>query len=245
MHRVRKLGRRRAALLGDALHHRLGEQRVAPRALGERLGQLRGGARPAQQTLDQLAHLGRRQRFQEGGRRHAAQGAPARAPLEQLVAGERDLQHGRAEPLGEVLDQVERALVGPVNVLPREQQGALLGERLEHRAHGPEEALAGALPVLLLEQRLIRCRLRAEQARERCQAALDLRLALLPGEQRAEALGQLRANLRRRIPVEDAALGAQHLGQRPVHDARAECQAAPAQKSYRSLPLREPLLQLE
>ena len=91
LHGLGKLGRRGAALLGDALHHRLGEERVAPRAFGQRLGQLAFGARLAQQALDQPADLARGERFEEVRRRDAPQRAPARPALEQLIAREGDL----------------------------------------------------------------------------------------------------------------------------------------------------------
>ena len=185
--RARRAGRRagpgrcRAApavvvrLLGDPLDHRLGEQRVSPAALRER----RSAARRSRPPPRSSASISSRASSGASGSRNvdrggAAQRAPARAAIEQLVAGEADLQHRRPQPARQVVDQVERALVGPVDVLPGEHQRLLLGERLEHSAHRPEEALASALLVLLLGWRSSAAAVGAEQACDRREPALGL-----------------------------------------------------------------------
>ena len=113
----------------DAVDHLLGEQRVAAGALGDLRDEVRvavGGAAVAvgSSALDQLARLVRRQRLERDRRRVAAAAAPARAALEQLVARQADDQDRAANPAGQVLDQVEHSLVGPVDVLDREDQRA-------------------------------------------------------------------------------------------------------------------------
>ena len=58
--------------------------------------------------------------------------APARATLEQLGSRGRDeKQRDAARPLRQVVDEIQEALVPPVEVLEHEHRGALLRERLE------------------------------------------------------------------------------------------------------------------
>src|SRR5204862_7592845 len=59
-----------------------------------------------------------------------------------------------------------------------------------------------------------------------------------------QASAQLGVDLGAGIAVEDLALGAQHLGQRPVDDARAERQAAPAQHPRCAVVARQAALEL-
>ena len=144
LHGVGQLGGVAAALLGDAAGHLLGEERIAAGALGH------GGDHVlalGQQGAEQLAgvRLGERVEQQLGGR--AASAAPAGPPVEQLVAGEADQHQRRAHPLGEVLDGVEHAVVGPVDVLEHEHQRPAPGDRLDPRAQRREEGLAQALRV--------------------------------------------------------------------------------------------------
>ena len=146
--------------------------------------------------------------------------APRRAPagpaLEQLVAGQADLQHRRSQPAREVVDQVERALVGPVDVLPREHQRPLLRERLERPRTAPKK-----LSRALCGSSLVGERLAGGVARRRA-GARAARSAARPGRPRRRSPQQAAAGARsasRRtvaaiVAFADAQLAAEHLGQR-------------------------------
>ena len=127
----------------------------------------------------------------------------------------------------QVLDQVEHAVVGPVDVLEHEHQRVAPRHRLDHRAHRREEDLAHALRVLALGLRDVERRLDAEQPPDHGGAALG-RLGHLAGDlhQRVDRGEQLVPRLLGAVAVEDPGLGADHLGQRPVDDSRAVRQAA-------------------
>ena len=72
-------------------------------------------------------------------------GAPVGPPLEQLRPGEReDQDRDAAAPLEQVVDEVEQARVGPVQVLEDEDDGARRGDPLEERPPRREELLAPA-----------------------------------------------------------------------------------------------------
>ena len=70
---------------------------------------------------------------------HVERAPPARqrrAQLAQLGPRERDQQQRRvADPLGEVLDEVEERRLGPVDVVEHEHERPLARQRLEHPAH--------------------------------------------------------------------------------------------------------------
>jgi hypothetical protein len=64
---------------------------------------------------------------------------PLGPALEQLGPGGGDEQHRRVRgPLDEMVDEVEQAVVGPVDILEEEDQRALLCQRLEQRPPGGE-----------------------------------------------------------------------------------------------------------
>ena len=71
-------------------------------------------------TSDSVSRRAQRVEHQLG--RRDAPAAPARAPVEQLVARQADDHQRRAHPLREVLDRVEHAVVGPVDVLEGEHE---------------------------------------------------------------------------------------------------------------------------
>ena len=132
-----QLGRAARLLLGEAPDHLLGEQRVALGARGDgRDHAPRLPSTVSSSSDDQLARLLLAERVEEERGRVAADAAPAGPALEQLVAREADLQHRRAHPLHEVLDQVEHALVGPVDVLPDRARADARG-RAPRRTRGP------------------------------------------------------------------------------------------------------------
>ena len=137
-------------LLQQTIDHLLGEQGVASGALGD-LGDDVGRAvvGPRHQRGDQLSRLVLGQWLERDRRGVPPAAAPAGAPLEQLIAGQADEQQRRPDPAGEVVDQVEHSLVGPVDVVDREDEGAPAGDRLDRGAGGGEECLAHALGVRL------------------------------------------------------------------------------------------------
>ena len=101
-----------------------------------------------EQGGDQLARLVLGQRLERDRGRVAPPAAPARAAVEQLVASQADDQGGAAHPARQVLDQVEHALVGPVDVLERDHHRVLPAHRLDQGAHRGEQAVAGLLRVV-------------------------------------------------------------------------------------------------
>ena len=135
-----QLGDPVALLLREAAHHLLGEQRVAAGALGHLRHQLAaaGPSRPSRAaTSSRESSAAERVEEQLGG--VAPPAAPARAALEQLVAGQADQQQRRAHPLRQVLDRVEHAVVGPVDVLEGQHQRLALRRRLDHRCAATEK----------------------------------------------------------------------------------------------------------
>jgi hypothetical protein len=226
-HRLDRLGQLagvRAAALGDAPGHLLGEQGVAPGALHHRLGDgLAGG----QQRRDEELGLGGGERLQHQLGRGTTPTAPARPAVEQLVAGQADQHQRCAHPLGEVLDRVEHAVVGPVDVLERQHQRPPAGQCLDARAQRREERLAQALRVLACRHQ-VGGHLEADQAGDQRGLALGLlgHRRSLGAEQVERVVAQLRPRLLGGVGVDDAAFLAQHLAERPEHDAAPVGQAA-------------------
>ena len=164
LHRRRQLGRAGALRLGQAAHHLLDEQRVALGARGDGGEHLLADALDAHQRGDQLARLALAERLEEDRRGVAAHSPPTGPALEQLFAREADLQHRRARPLQQMLDQIEHPLIGPVDVLPHEHQRPVARQPFDARTHRGEEDFPRVLGVLLLGERLIVGGLDAEQA---------------------------------------------------------------------------------
>ena len=141
-HGVDRLGQRLGlarALLEDPVDHLLGEQRVAARTAGDLDRELLRNAALAQQRADQRAGvlLGERVEGERG--RVQAPAAPPGAAVEELVARQAHEQGRPAGPPGQVLDQVEHALVGPVDVLDGEDQRLAPARRLDQRSHAGEQ----------------------------------------------------------------------------------------------------------
>ena len=210
---VRELGGR-ISVLHDALHHRLGEQRVAAGALGQLSRALGLRARGGEQRLDETPGLLDGQRFEERRLDGPSHDAPVRAPFEQVIARQAQLHHRSAQPAREVFDQVQRAFVRPVDVLPGEHHRLLARERLHGGAHGAEEALAGALLILGGRRGIA-----GAGAEEPCQGRdppLSLVAAFALGEQRRQPADELRPRGRGVVVQGDRAGTPQHLDQRPV-----------------------------
>ena len=180
-------------------HHRLGEQRVAaasarrapPAARASRrrprAATRRGAGRPSAGSGSRnVVETVRRTTLQPGRRSSSS----SRARHSCIT--------GRPQPAREVFDQVERALVRPVDVLPGEHQRPLAGERLERprapRRRSPRARSAGP-PARARELPPPA----PEQARERRDPALGLLGALALGQQRQPAARPAsRARSRRR-----------------------------------------------
>ncbi len=149
---------------GDDSLHRLGELAAAPRLARRtcaRTARRRAGcrrrARAAPAASRPAAGRGRagwrcssavsssasgdeRQR-----QRVALAPAPARPPVEQLGPRGRDHEERHVlDPVGELVDEVEQIVVGPVEVFEHEHRRAPLGERLDEAAPGGEALVARA-----------------------------------------------------------------------------------------------------
>ena len=130
------------AVVDQHAHQFLDEIRNALGAAGEQVAQRSGhGFEPAQQGVGEFAATALRQRCQVDALVVRLAAAPQRAVLEQRRAGQTQHHHGHvAARLGKVVDEVERALVGPVQVVQQErdrravalvQQPEVLGQRVE------------------------------------------------------------------------------------------------------------------
>ena len=98
--------------------------------------------RSRQEVVEHRLALGRRQRIEVDRGRVALAAAPGRALLEELGASGGD-DHDRALcPVGHVVDEVQQAVIGPVDVVQHEDQRVAGGEALEEAAPGLEQLLA-------------------------------------------------------------------------------------------------------
>ena len=103
----------------------------------------RPGTRPSRPS-DMTSSLQRLERERDGV---ASPRSPVRAAFEQLGPRQRhDQDRMRAAPLEHVVDEVEEARIGPLEVLEDEDRHAQVRDALEERAPGREQllALAGA-----------------------------------------------------------------------------------------------------
>ena len=129
---------------GRAPDELLGVERVAASPLEQRLLRLARRAPAARGATDQSRCLlvGERRETREG-RRVQLSAAPAGASLEELGPRRRDHEQRHVrDPFDELVDEVEQAVVGPVEVLEDEDEGAPLGQRLEEAAPGGERLAA-------------------------------------------------------------------------------------------------------
>ncbi|HEX2428779.1 MAG TPA: hypothetical protein VHI53_12680 [Gaiellaceae bacterium] len=97
------------------------------------------------------APSGVRERRERERRRVELAAAPVGPSLEQLRPRRRDdEQRDVRHPLDELVQEVEQALVGPVDVLEDEHEGTLLGEALEEAAPRGERLVAAVAAELCL-----------------------------------------------------------------------------------------------
>ena len=132
--------------------------RVQRDALGAGDDRLDRGLRQARREPgEQVAHRRLVERLEVEREERALARAPAGPPLEQLRAGERDDQdRDVAAPLQQVLDEVERARVRPVQVLEQQRDGRPSpASRSKNVAPGREQ-LGGAAGGRLVRRRAAR-----------------------------------------------------------------------------------------
>ncbi len=163
-----------------------------------------------EELLDEKLALLLGQRLElDRGRPHPP-AAPTGTLLEELWSREADDEERSADPVGDVLDQLEQRLLRPVDVLEEEDERLHVGERHHHLARRPRDLLRAALPF----ERLEHAGRQTEHVRDRLLLA---------------ALAELRERLLQRVVVRDACGGLDHLRQRPVGDTLAVREASPAQ----------------
>ena len=119
-------------MLGEHAGVLLGVEWVALGALEDRL--LRVGVEDGavEEVLEEARSVLVGERADRKRERIELAAAPTRPPVEQLRAGRSDDEewNGR-RPVCEVVDEVEQAVVGPVQVFEDEHEGPLLGRCLE------------------------------------------------------------------------------------------------------------------
>ena len=209
LQRVRDAIRRSvsAAALDEHANRLLDEQGVAFRPFEHflrgsfhRLARLSGEL--GQELLHQELALLVRQRLElDRGRAHASS-TPPRPLLEQLGSRQADDEKRRADPVREVLDQLEQGLLGPVDVLEEEHERLHVGERHHDLARRPRDLLRAPLALEGFEH--------AGSEAEHVGDGLLL-----------AALAELCERLFERIVVRDSRRSLDHLGERPVGDALA------------------------
>ena len=211
--RLQRVGDALDAAAAAALQHHayrlLDVQRVALRLVEQGspgVGLERAGLLGQERFHEQLA-LGAAECLElDRGRAHAAT-APTGVDVEELGAGEAEDEERRPHPVGEVLDQLEERLLGPVDVLEAEDDRLCLGELLDEGPGGPGDLLRRALAV----ERLQHAGGEAEEVGDGLVLAVCL---------------ELLERLLDRVVVGDARNGLDHLGQGPVGDALAVREAA-------------------
>ena len=176
---------------------------------------LRRQDRTVEQRGEQLRRLVGGERRQRDRRRVALAASPARSAVEELRT--RRAEHEERcvlDPLGQLVDEVEQLVAGPVQVLEDEDERAMLGERLEKASPRRERLLPRATDVLV-----------ASQTHERAQLPFDPRPLGLH-DVLHDRLAQLPRHILGSIALEDSRLRLHHLAERPERGALAVRQRA-------------------
>src|SRR6266511_838909 len=141
--RVGRRGHRSGSFaLADQSNHLLDEERVALR-LGDDARPVITRNRPLQGVYQLLAVL-LGKRFEKERRGVALSAAPGGALIEKIRPREAKDEHRRITgPVRDMLDEVQQAGLGPVDVLEDGDQRLFPRERLEETAEGPERVLSG------------------------------------------------------------------------------------------------------
>ena len=168
------------------------------------------------QPREQLAHRGLVQRRQ-GDERAAAAGAQSRSPVGQLRTGEADDEQRQvADPVDEVLDEVEQPLVGVVQVLDEQQDRTPPGEGLEEPAPAGEQLALGEVGGV------------AGQAEQPGEPDAHERAVGVVLEEVAQRLAELVLDQVEVVVVGDAEPGPDDLRERPVRRVLTEARAPAA-----------------
>ena len=209
---LERLGKRelvRRALLRIQLDELLGVERIAARPLEQGLLGFGREQRSAQEAPDQLCGLLVGQRGERKRRGVELAAAPARAAFEELGPRRRDdEQRDVRQPVDELVEEVEEALVRPVDVLDDDDERTLLGETLEEAAPGGEGLVSAIASQLCV----------AGEAEEREEMRLDARLVARAGERVLDDLVDLRRDVLRRVLLQNARLRLDDLAERPERD---------------------------
>ena len=197
------------ALLRIQLDELLGVERIAARPLEQGLLGFGREQRSAQEAPDQLCGLLVGQRGERERRGVELAAAPARAAFEELGPRRRDdEQRDVRDPVDELVEEVEEALVRPVDVLDDDDERTLLGETLEEAAPGGEGLVSAIASQLCV----------AGEAEEREEMRLDARLVARAGERVLDDLVDLRRDVLRRVLLQNARLRLDDLAERPERD---------------------------
>ena len=130
------------APLGEHADRLLDEQRVALGLLQEGAADVVGQHRVRGEGVDEHLDLALGQRPEVDRDRPAPPSSPARPRLEQLGARKAHDEHRRVvDPVREVLDEVEKRILGPVDVLEAEHERLRLGEAHRPLLRGPRDLL--------------------------------------------------------------------------------------------------------
>ena len=209
VHAVRQRGLQRSVRMfqpavGDQADELLRVQRIALGALDDRpaeRGSEDGGSR---EVRDELGRLFLRQRREVDRLGVALTGSPSGAAFVQLAPrGAHDQQRNPLRPLGQVLEEREQGLIGPVQVLEYEDRRVRGRESLQEAPPRREQLLPlGG-----------RRSLDADERRESLDQPRSLRL--VGGD---DPLELVRRDLRR-VGFEDARLGLDDLAEGPERDA--------------------------
>ena len=133
----------RRALLDVQLDELLRVERVAAGSLEQRLLRLGRQHRASEEVRDELRRLLVGERRERERRRVELAAAPARPPLEKLgPRGRDDQQRNVGDPVDELVEEVEEALVGPVDVLGDEDERTLLRKPFEEASPRGERFVA-------------------------------------------------------------------------------------------------------
>ena len=175
----------------------------------EELGLPLGGKeRAIEQGGKQAGDLLVRERGQGERRGVGLPPAPARSTGEQLRAGRADDEHRNVPgPLDEMVDEVEQAVVRPLQVFEDEHEWAQIRERLEEAAPGGEGLVAA-----------IGRGVGPSQADERTQMVLDPTGLLAVGHRLGDDVPDLLAGNLGGVGLEDACMRFHRLAERPERD---------------------------
>ena len=188
--------------VGDQHPDRL--DRIQRDALGTRHDRAdRRLGQAADEPTQQLAHAFVVERLQVEGEEVAAAGAPAGPVVEQLRAGQRHDEDRDVEaPVEHVVDEVEHARVGPVEVLEEQRDRAVAGDSLEVRPPRGEHPLRAAFGRIT----------DPEQGEE---GGFDPAGLVLVGDEALDRGGDLRSRGLLVIGFEQVGPGADHLAEGP------------------------------